>query len=74
MNIFLSFSCSLKLYSSISRNLKKAADLSRTSEYLFQDRENIMDVFATNLPFTEHDPYSFTADLMCKTVGLLLYI
>ncbi|KAH1026964.1 hypothetical protein HUJ05_000551 [Dendroctonus ponderosae] len=58
---------SLKLYSNIARNLNKAADFAKTFERLFRGRENIMEVFTTKLPATQHDPYSFTTDLIYKT-------
>ncbi|KAL1506288.1 hypothetical protein ABEB36_005680 [Hypothenemus hampei] len=54
---------SLKEYSNISRNLLKSADFEKTSQYLFQGRVKIMDTFCSKLPQTEHDPYTFTADL-----------
>ncbi|XP_050298934.1 nuclear RNA export factor 2-like [Anthonomus grandis grandis] len=56
----------LKSYSNISRNLKKCADLTKPFEVLFQGRERIIDTIC-KLPPTEHDPYSFTADLIDKT-------
>lgn len=58
----------LKLYSNIARNLNKAADFAKTFERLFRGRKKIMEVLTSKLPTTQHDPYSFTADLIYKTV------
>lgn len=62
-----SASAVLKTYSSISRNLKRAADLSKTEACLFRGRDNIINLFESTLLPTEHDPYSLNAELIYKT-------
>lgn len=55
----------------LSRNLKKAADLSKTLQFLYRGCDKIINLFTTKIPFTEHDPYSFTTDLVYKTVSII---
>ncbi|CAG9765494.1 unnamed protein product [Ceutorhynchus assimilis] len=56
-------SASLKVYSNLSRNILKSADMSKTQQCLFIGQDSIMDVFVNKLPATEHDYHSFTLDL-----------
>lgn len=66
-----SSTASLKQYSVLSRNLKKAADISKTLQFLYRGSDKIINLFTTKIPFTEHDPYSFTTDLVYKTVSII---
>lgn len=54
---------SLKKYIVISRNLKTLADISRTLQFLHRTNTNIAKVLC-NMPQTEHDPSTFTVDLL----------
>ncbi|XP_060530187.1 nuclear RNA export factor 1-like [Cylas formicarius] len=64
----------LKTYNVFSRNLMKCADLSRTSQFLYMSREKIVDFFIKSLPHTEHDPYTFSVDLMIKSYNLAIIV
>jgi len=57
---------SLGVYKSISRNLKLLSDLARSEEYLSRGGSNIIKTLCS-LPPTEHDPYTFTVDLLYYT-------
>lgn len=54
---------SLKKYIVISRNLKTLADVSRTMQFLHTGNQTITKVLC-NMPQTEHDPFTFTVDLL----------
>lgn len=54
---------SLKKYIVISRNLKTLADISRTMVFLHTGNQTITKVLC-NMPQTEHDPFTFTVDLL----------
>ncbi|KAJ8951754.1 hypothetical protein NQ318_012605 [Aromia moschata] len=56
----------MRPYNNVSRNLLKVADFSRNSEFLFRGSLQIMKLFS-QLPPTEHDPYSFKVDLIYST-------
>lgn len=58
----------MKTYKIYSRNLKTLADLSRTDNFLYKSNTEIMKIFE-KLPLTEHDPFSFTVDLISYTVN-----
>ncbi|CAH0560511.1 unnamed protein product [Brassicogethes aeneus] len=53
-------------YKMLSRNIKQLSDMSKLSNTLFT-KHHIIDTVFTNLPPTEHDPYSFTVDLIHYT-------
>ncbi|KAH0810681.1 hypothetical protein GEV33_012114 [Tenebrio molitor] len=53
----------LKRYKTYSRNLLSLADFSRTDLNLQQGHKAVIDLLNL-LPSTEHDPYSFTVDLI----------
>lgn len=57
----------LRPYSIVARNLKKSADFSKTTDFIFKGRQDICNLFMNQLPQTEHDPYSFSVDLVYKT-------
>lgn len=54
---------SLKKYIVISRNLKTLADISRTMQFLHTGNKTITQVLC-RMPETEHDPFTFTVDLV----------
>lgn len=54
---------SLKKYIVISRNIKTLADISRTMQFLHRGNGTIAKVLS-NMPQTEHDPFTFTVDLL----------
>lgn len=53
----------MKKYIIISRNLKTLADISRMMQFLHIGNANIAKVLC-NMPQTEHDPFTFTVDLL----------
>jgi hypothetical protein len=57
----------LKRYKTYSRNLLSLADFSRTDLNLQQGHKAVIDLLNL-LPSTEHDPYSFTVDLIHHSV------
>lgn len=61
-----SHTASLKKYIVISRNIKTLADVSRTMQFLHRGSKTIGKVLC-NMPRTEHDPFTFTVDLVQYT-------
>lgn len=55
----------------ISRNLKALADLSRANVFLHTGNSNIVRIL-DKMPHTEHDPYTFTADLVLHNVSTVI--
>lgn len=58
----------LKRYKTYARNVLSLADLSRSELNLKQGGAAIIDLLNL-LPASEHDPYSFTVDLIYCTVS-----
>ncbi|KAG5867428.1 hypothetical protein JTB14_037675 [Gonioctena quinquepunctata] len=61
-------------YISLSRNLHKLGDITRKNTFLYQGSSRITNVLC-DLPPTEHDPFSFTVDLIyftprCAIIGV----
>lgn len=52
----------------VSRNLKAFADVSRVNQVLYKGNSEIVKVL-NNLPNSEHDPFTFTVDLIYSTVS-----
>ncbi|GJQ65379.1 hypothetical protein Trydic_g7489 [Trypoxylus dichotomus] len=61
-----SSTANLAEYKKLSRNLKHISDFSKTGQGLFMGSHQIIQTLCS-LPLTEHDPYSFTADLIMHT-------
>lgn len=60
-------------YKRLSRNLIKLSDLSKSSEQLMCGAKGIIDRLCT-LPPTEHDPYTFTVDVVHYTSTSVILI
>ncbi|KAI4462369.1 nuclear rna export factor [Holotrichia oblita] len=61
-----SLTANLTNYKKISRNLNHISDFSKSAQGLFVGSFKIMQTLCS-LPVTEHDPFSFTADLISYT-------
>ncbi|XP_022902675.1 nuclear RNA export factor 1-like isoform X2 [Onthophagus taurus] len=61
-----SLTAKLSPYKKVTRNLKMMSDFSKNDECLFRGRDSIVRLI-TQLPLTEHDPNTFTVDLMSYT-------
>ncbi|KAF7280268.1 hypothetical protein GWI33_006180 [Rhynchophorus ferrugineus] len=61
------YSASLDRYHALSRNLMKTAEDGSKSKSIYNGIFEIYNLFANNIPLTQHDPYSFTADLVYRT-------
>ncbi|XP_056640186.1 nuclear RNA export factor 1-like isoform X1 [Diorhabda sublineata] len=65
-NQVTSISARIHTYSQISRNLQKLANFSMMHNNLYLGNQQIANILL-NLPATQHDPYSFTVDVMSYT-------
>ena len=54
----------------MSRDLKQMCDCSKYNDFLFQGKYNIVNALK-RLPTSEHDPYTFSVDLLIHTVRIL---
>ncbi|XP_025831545.1 nuclear RNA export factor 1 isoform X3 [Agrilus planipennis] len=68
-----SATASLTPYKLVSRNIRTLSDLAKSDENLVMGNEKIIKIIQ-NLPPTEHDPYTFTVDLMKCTDELILLV
>lgn len=57
----------LMSYKKYSRNIKFMSNLSKCDEFVFKGPKKIIQILS-DLPLSEHDPYSFTVDLLYYTV------
>ncbi|KRT81639.1 hypothetical protein AMK59_6315, partial [Oryctes borbonicus] len=63
----------LRAYKKISRNLLQVQDASKVDEFLFSGPHDIIKILSS-LPQSEHDPFSFTVDLISYTDKLAVLI
>lgn len=62
-------SAQLKHFKTHARNLLSLADISRADQNLKQGNQEVVDLLNL-LPTTEHDPFSFTVDLIYFSVSI----
>lgn len=63
------FDSRLSSYKKYSRNIKFISNMSKCDEHVYKGPTKITEMLCT-LPRSEHDPYSFTIDLMFYNVSL----
>lgn len=58
-------------YKKYSRNIKFMSNMLKCDEFVFKGQKKIVEILA-DLPLSEHDPYSFTVDLIHYSVCYLI--